>query len=113
MREGPGQESGLGKESSVEAAAGIRRGGRELVALDLLSLLFARLLPLHSCHIGSRAAHGACAARPLGNFLLLEEPGSGSRSSCFPPAFPQNALAPASFPTKPTLSGPGKGGVCD
>lgn len=27
--------------------------GRELVALDLLSLLFVWLLPLHSCHIGS------------------------------------------------------------
>lgn len=40
MREGPGQESSLGKEGCVEAAAGIQRGGSLLLLISCLCYSF-------------------------------------------------------------------------
>lgn len=88
---GPREQPGEG-----ELCGGGRRNteGRELVALDLLSLLFVWLLPLHSCHIGS-----PCGSRRMLGKAPWKLPAAGEArlSAAFGPTAP-------AFPPKPARS---------
>lgn len=112
MRQGPGQESGLlGKESRVEAAAGIRRGGSLLLLISCLcyspGCCLSALLPHREpVRRTARARRGpaetsCCRRRSAARGC------SCSRGSGFSPK--TGSLSPPSTPSPPRL-GRGRGG---
>lgn len=85
--------------------------GRELVALDLLSLLFVWLLPLHSCHIGSPCSSRRMLGEAPRKLPAAGGAGLGAALAPAAPASPPERARSRLLPHRAHPAWGGEGGI--